>query len=155
MAYGFSAWKLLKARQTAPHSIQNEIWNILCWSSKPIPQLHNRTWEVLLPNQKQGSVGRDESSWESQAGTINFKLCRRVYFSAFPPLSIVNIDTAYFFIALYELIWHVVVSDFEKAFRFDYGWNLFWISRISLIHAKREFWNFGLKWRNYLKWIAI
>ena len=46
-------------------------------------------------------------------------------FSAFPPLTIVNIDTIYFFIALYELIWHVVVSDFEKAFRFDYGWNLF------------------------------
>ena len=88
-------------------------------------EAQNRTWEVLLPNQKQGSVGRDESSWESQAGTINFKLCRRVYFSAFPPLSIVNIDTAYFFIAFYELIWHVVVSDFEKAFRFDYGWNLF------------------------------
>ena len=49
----------------------------------------------------------------------------KVYFSAFPSLSIVNIDTRYFFIAFYELIWHVVVSDFEKEFRFDYGWNLF------------------------------
>ena len=55
--------KQLKIPEIAPPSVRNEIWNIFYWSPRPIPQIYNRIWEVLLPSQK-------------------------VRFSAFPPLDI-------------------------------------------------------------------
>ena len=48
----FYSQKPFQTRKTVTPSGQNLISNILCWSHRPIPQLHSRIWEVILPIQK-------------------------------------------------------------------------------------------------------